>query len=192
MSSLRLPHPIRPKDHTPLHTIDEARAYLNALPGQVATTPAWESAAGLGLKALENPTEAALDEFTSQFEQALFLTHRIEVLEGIARPSRSRASDRVEQRASASKGESTMRRLLSVCLAALSVAFGIWIISGHYGGGVQPFVERWCALIGVSDRASIQVATGIFAGAALMIIIYACCALLAQLLWVLFRARGGK
>ena len=85
-----------------------------------------------------------------------------------------------------------MKRLMSVMLATLSVAFGIWIISRHYGGGVQTFVEWWCALIGVSDPASIQMATGIFSGTALIVIIYACCALVAQLLWALLGGRVKK
>jgi hypothetical protein len=79
MSSLRLTRSIKPSGHAPLYTIDEACAYVVSLPGQVASMPAWECAARLALEARENPTEAALDEFTCQLEIALFLAHRLDL-----------------------------------------------------------------------------------------------------------------
>ncbi len=83
-----------------------------------------------------------------------------------------------------------MKRFISVVLAVLSVAGAIWIISNRYGGGVQALAEQWCALIGVSDRQSIQIAAGIFAGIALTVSIYICYALVAQVLHALLGRRG--
>jgi hypothetical protein len=79
MPSPRLTRPIKPNGHTPLRTMDEACAYLIALPGQIATEEAWECAAVLALEARAHPTESALDEFTRQLELALFITHLLDL-----------------------------------------------------------------------------------------------------------------
>jgi hypothetical protein len=83
MSSPPLTRPIKPINRTlALYTIDEACAYLISLPGQLAGMQAWECAAGLALKARENPTNATLDDFTRQLELALFVTDRLDLTVG--------------------------------------------------------------------------------------------------------------
>ena len=83
MSSPLLTRPIKPINRAmALYTIDEACAYLISLPGQIARMQAWECAANLALKARENPTNAALDEFTRQLELALFVTDRLDLTVG--------------------------------------------------------------------------------------------------------------
>ncbi len=83
MSSPPLTRPIKPINRTlSLYTIDDACAYLISLPGQIATLQAWECAADLALKARQNPTGAALDEFTHQLELALFLTDQLDLTVG--------------------------------------------------------------------------------------------------------------
>ena len=83
MSSLPLTRPIKPINRNlSLYTIDEACGYLISLPGEIARIQAWITAADLALKARENPTEAAIDEFTRQLELALFLTDRLDLTVG--------------------------------------------------------------------------------------------------------------
>ncbi len=83
MSSPSLTRPIKPINGTrSLYTIDDACAYLISLPGQIAMMQAWELAADLALKARQNPTATALDDFTHQLELALFLTDRLDLTVG--------------------------------------------------------------------------------------------------------------
>ncbi len=97
MSSPHLTRPIKPIDRIiSLYTIDEACAYLISLPSQIAGIQEWECAADLALKACENPTNSALDDFTRQLELALFTTDRLDLSVGHTRISslleRARAS----------------------------------------------------------------------------------------------------
>jgi hypothetical protein len=83
MSSPPLTRPIKPVNRTTsLYTIDEACAYLISLPIDLAGLQAWERAALLARKAAQDPTNAALDEFTGQLELALFVTDRLDLTVG--------------------------------------------------------------------------------------------------------------
>lgn len=75
----KLPHPVTPRDHAPLTTLEEACAYMLALPKGVAQWNAWNSAAGLAMAAKARPGRAAIDAFTRQLEAALFMTGRLDV-----------------------------------------------------------------------------------------------------------------
>jgi len=182
---LRLSYPVKPNDHAALHTVDDASAYLDLLRQQTPTIEACECAANLALKLPDSPTEAAVAELTRHLELALLVAQRLDSVLEIARPTVSVTHhDRSDGEAPLEEGG--MKRLLSVLLSALLVACGVWVISNHYGGGVQTFAERWCALIGVSDPLSVHVAAGIFSGGALIVIIYLCYAVVAQVFWALF------
>jgi len=79
MASLPLTRPIKPKDYTPLHTVNQVCGYVTTLPREVATMRIWMRVATLALKAREHPTEAGLDELTGYLELALLLTNRLDV-----------------------------------------------------------------------------------------------------------------
>src|SRR5262249_26968471 len=83
MSSPPLTRPIKPINRTrSLYTIDDACAYLVSLPSKVAGLQAWECTADLARRARQDPTNAALDEFTGQLELALFVTDRLDLTVG--------------------------------------------------------------------------------------------------------------
>jgi len=182
---LRLTYAIKPNNHATLNTIDEASGYLNSLHGQIGRSEACERAANLARKISDHPSEAAIDEFTRQLELALLVANRLDATMEIERPIGSSCHDDPLE-SEAPRDGSAMKRFFSVLLGALLVAGGIWTISHRYGGGVQTFAERWCELIGVSDPLSVHVAAGIFSGVALIVSVYLCYAVVAQVFWVLF------
>ena len=71
-ASPRLSRRIKPKDHAPLITVDDACAYMLTLPDDVAKQQAWQRAATLALDARVSPTRAAIGALTKQVELALF------------------------------------------------------------------------------------------------------------------------
>jgi hypothetical protein len=182
---LRLTYPIKPNNHAALNTIDEASAYLNSLRAQIGRSEACERAANLARQVSDNPSKTTIDEFTRQLELALLVAQRLDPILEIVRPIGSiSCDDSVEGWAARERGG--MKRFFSVLLGALLVVGGIWTISNRYGGGVQTFAQRWCDLIGVSDPLSVHVAAGIFSGAALIVSVYLCYAVVAQAFWALF------
>ena len=79
MASLPLTRPIKPKDYTPLHTVNQVCGYVITLPNEIAGMQVWLRVATLALKARQHPTEATLNELTGYLELALFLTNRLDV-----------------------------------------------------------------------------------------------------------------
>lgn len=75
----KLSHPVTPRDHAPITTLEEACAYMLALPEGVAQWNAWNSAAGLAMAAQARPGRAAIDAFTRQLEAALFMTGKLDL-----------------------------------------------------------------------------------------------------------------
>ena len=79
MSDTPLPRLVKPKDHAPLTTVEEACAYLQALPESLATLTHWQHAAGLCMGVRSRPSPATLEAFTQQLELALFLSWRLDI-----------------------------------------------------------------------------------------------------------------
>jgi ABC-type cobalamin transport system ATPase subunit len=67
---------IKPRNHTALHTLAEARAYMLELPKDIADRPVWQHTGQLLLTAAETQTKPAIDDVTKQLELALFVTYR--------------------------------------------------------------------------------------------------------------------
>jgi hypothetical protein len=78
-ASPRLSRRLKPKDHAPLVTVDDACAYMLTLPGDVAQQQSWQRAAVLALDAHMLPTRAAIGALTKQIEFALFTTGRLDL-----------------------------------------------------------------------------------------------------------------
>jgi hypothetical protein len=74
-----LAHSLKPRDLAPLVTLDDATAYLLALPDDIADRQAWQHAAALAIDARETPTKAALVALTRQIELALLTTYRLDL-----------------------------------------------------------------------------------------------------------------
>lgn len=72
----KLSRPLKPRDRAPLVILADARAYMLALPADIAGWNAWQHAAKLLLEASEEPTKDAIRAATVQVELALFLTYR--------------------------------------------------------------------------------------------------------------------
>jgi hypothetical protein len=70
---------LKPRDHDPLRTLADVRAYVLDLPSRLAAHQAWQHAGELLLAAAENPTRAAIEDATRQIELALFVTGLLEL-----------------------------------------------------------------------------------------------------------------
>lgn len=68
---------LTPRDHAPLVTLADARAYMLELPDNIAEWNVWQHAAKLLLEAAESPTKAAIEAAADQVERALFLSYRM-------------------------------------------------------------------------------------------------------------------
>ena len=79
MPSPPLTRAIRPTGRAPLRTLDDVCAYIIGLPGNMARMPLWQSTAALAVKTRKDPTEPALNELTDQVEQALFVSHQLDL-----------------------------------------------------------------------------------------------------------------
>jgi hypothetical protein len=84
---------IRPTGRAPLRTLEDVCAYIIGLPGNMARMPLWQSTAALALKTRKDPTEPSRDELTDQVEQALFVSHQLDLT-----ADRFPAGDRTAQR----------------------------------------------------------------------------------------------
>lgn len=78
-ASPRLSRRLKPKDHAPLVTVDDAYAYMLTLPDDVAQREAWQRAAALALDARMSSTRDAIGALTKQIELALFTTGRLDL-----------------------------------------------------------------------------------------------------------------
>jgi hypothetical protein len=79
VASPRLARPLKPRDHAPPVTLDDATAYMLALPDEIAERQAWQHAAALAIEARKTPTKVALAALTRQIELALFTTYRLDL-----------------------------------------------------------------------------------------------------------------
>jgi hypothetical protein len=79
MPSPRLTHPIRPKDHAALVTVEDACVYMAALPASIAMQQTWQHAASLALGLSTTPSKVEIEEFGRQVELALFATYRYDL-----------------------------------------------------------------------------------------------------------------
>ena len=77
--SARIPSPLHPKDHEPIRTLAEARAYMLALPPAVAAQSAWQAAAGRLIEAAETGDPVKVAAFARQIERALFVSYRLDL-----------------------------------------------------------------------------------------------------------------
>lgn len=75
--SPRLSRRLKPKDHAPLVTVDDAHAYMLTLPDDIAQRQEWKRAAALALDVRMSPTRTAIGALTKQIELALFTTGRL-------------------------------------------------------------------------------------------------------------------
>lgn len=78
-TSPRLSRPLKPKYHEWLVTLDDAHAYMLALPKDMAEQNAWQQAAALALDARISPSRETIGALTKQIELALFITHRLDL-----------------------------------------------------------------------------------------------------------------
>ena len=81
-----LARPLKPRDHGPLATLADARAYILELPPSVVAWNSWQQASKLLLTASENATEESIAGATDQVEVALFLSYRYDMAD--IKPSR--------------------------------------------------------------------------------------------------------
>jgi hypothetical protein len=65
-SPARLSRPVKPKDFSTIETVDEAFAYMLAMPEQMAKQNCWNHAAGLAMAARSTPGSAELEALTRQ------------------------------------------------------------------------------------------------------------------------------
>ena len=94
--SARLPKPLTPKDHKPIRTLAEARAYMLALPDALASQSAWQAAAGQLMEAAETGDPVKIGTFARQLEQALFVSYRqdLDAAPTLGRPAHASATPR--------------------------------------------------------------------------------------------------
>ena len=79
--TVRLARTLKPRDHAPLVTLADARAYMLGLPPSVAEWNAWQQASKLILAASEDSSEESIGAATDQLEVALFVTYRQDMSE---------------------------------------------------------------------------------------------------------------
>jgi hypothetical protein len=75
----QLVRPLKPVDHGPLRSLDDARHYLLALPSDVARQQVWLRVMELLLVAANFEKPSALGAATDQLHNALFLADRLDL-----------------------------------------------------------------------------------------------------------------
>jgi hypothetical protein len=76
-----LGRPLKPRNHAPLLTLADARAYVLELPPTVAEWNAWQRASKLLLAASKDSSEQSIGAATDQLEVALVVTYRKDMAE---------------------------------------------------------------------------------------------------------------